>query len=318
MSTQKKQEEIVIEDITYQNLISKNAFYGYSCDTWDPRTAPFILSTKTSRQRKRKGQSNHTYLIDLGLTIKSWNRASEAIVNVAARGGTFLIVGSNPMPKTSQLKKLTNKAKKMHELWDNYADLIKRCAETVNVNYVNGNWKGGILTNFPVIRQSIERYKKLEDFISKVEDPNHDSIKIQKKELTHLKKELKKLKKQFGGLVSMEKLPDMLIVFNMNLNSTAVFEAKKLGIPVVCVGNTIANPELAEYFIPANDNSIDTLTLFLTNSCASIELGKQEYKNHVEYIQQLEQEIEAEEETPGLSISIVATDIPVTYKNKSS
>lgn len=319
----KSHKEIIVEDITYKTLVSKNAFYGHSCDIWDPRTAPFIMGTKSSREPKKRGKSNLTYLIDLNYTLKAWRRTKEAIINIASNGGTFLLVGTIPVIKST--KKITNpktkeKVEALNKSWIEYSELIKECAEIVGCNYVNTRWKGGILTNLPVIKKSINQMLNLKDFLERIESPNPKStqtIQINKKEKTKLKKDLIKLEYQFGGLASMTKLPDMVIVLNMNENKTAVFEAKKLGIPVTCVGDTIANPEYAEYFIPANDDSLDTLKLFVTNIAACIEIGKKEYLEKEQLARQILDENEDKELDDALQVSITATDIPVEYKNSN-
>lgn len=313
-----KTQEIIIEEITYQNLVSKNAFYGHSCDTWDPRTAPFIVGTKSLRQPRRKGKSNHTYLLDLSYTLKAWSRAKEAIINTASNGGTFILVGSAPTEKST--KKIENKytkekLEKVNQSWKEYCKLIKDCSEIVGCSYVNSRWKGGILTNLDVIKQSVKKMLTLQEFLEKIENPTADTIQLNKKERTKLRKDLNKLEAQFGGLASLDKLPDMVIVFNMNSNKNTVLEAKKLNIPVVCVGDTIANPDYAEYFIPANDESIETLKLFVINIAACIEMGKREYqKKLLESSPILDAEQEQEIDN-ALQVSITATDIPVTYKN---
>jgi small subunit ribosomal protein S2 len=289
------QNEITVLDIGFQSLLDAKAFYGTSCDNWNPKSAPFILCTKTNRQPKRKGRSKHTYLIDLSITLKSWNRTKQFIESTASAGGTFMFVGT-------QLEA---------------GKLIRRCAEQVEAMHVTKKWKGGTLTNLKVTLNSIKRLANLEKLIKKLDDAEAEGTTINKKELNLLKKEQIKLQEQYGGIKNLKKLPNALIVFNMLEHKTAIFEAKKLGIPVICVSDTLGNPEHSDYFIACNTSSTSALKLFIINMFSAIEIGyrKRNFKISQE---NLIKEISELEEDTNMVVSITATDIPVEYKNSKN
>lgn len=280
-------------EINLQSLINTKAFYGTSCDSWDPKTAPFILSTKVNRHPRKKGRSKYTYLIDLTLTVKAWNRSKQFIEQLSANSGNFLVVGTQ----------------------NEISPLIKHYAKQIPTYHVTRKWKGGTLTNLKVTLASIKRLENLEKIINKLENQEDPNFTINKKELGLLKKELIKLEDQYGGLRGLKELPQALIVFDMVSHKTAVYEAQKLNIPVICISNTLSNPDYAEYFIPSNTSSPATLKLFVFNIFAALEIGykKKEFKYHQ---QQLANELNNLDEDINLQVSITATDIPVTYKKK--
>jgi small subunit ribosomal protein S2 len=287
--------EIPVFEVGFQSLLDAKAFYGTSCDDWNPKSAPFILCTKTNRQPKRKGRSKHTYLIDLSITLKSWNRAKQFIENTASAGGNFMFVGTQPEA----------------------GKLIRRCAEQVEALHVTKKWKGGTLTNLKITLNSIKRLANLEKLIKKLDDAEAEGTSINKKELNLLKKEQIKLDEQYGGIRKLKKLPSALIVFNMLEHKTAIYEAKKLGIPVICVSDTLGNPELSEYFIACNTSSTSALRLFIINMFSAIETGyrKRDFKLSQE---NLIKEFDTLEEDTNMVVSITATDIPVVYKNNKN
>ena len=139
-------------------------------------------------------------------------------------------------------------------------EAIKNAATRVNMPYVSERWLGGMLTNFQTVSKRVNRLKELEtmDF-----DDVHGSG-LTKKELLLLKREKDKLERQLGGIRNMTRTPSAMFVVDINKEALAVEEAHKLGIPVVAIVDTNADPEAVEYPIPANDDAIRGIEL-LTN-----------------------------------------------------
>ena len=123
--------------------------------------------------------------------------------------------------------------------------------------YVNERWLGGMLTNYKTIRSSIRR---LEDLLKKKEDGTFS--KLTKKEGLKLQREIDKLEKAIGGVREMGGLPDALFVIDVKRESIAISEASKMGIPIVAIVDTNCSPEGVDYFIPGNDDSIRSISLF--------------------------------------------------------
>ena len=181
-------------------------------------------------------QRNQIYIINLDRTVEQLQRATEFLQDVARRGGKILFVGC---------KKQAQEA-------------IKEAAIACGQFYVNQRWLGGTLTNLTTIRKSIGRLK----FIEQIEQ-SPDYKKMGKQELAALNREAAKLRRNLEGIIDMERLPDALVVIDTLREQNAVNEARRLGIPVVAIVDTNADPEMVDYPIAGNDDAIRAIRVVL-------------------------------------------------------
>jgi small subunit ribosomal protein S2 len=124
--------------------------------------------------------------------------------------------------------------------------------------YVNHRWLGGMLTNYKTVRQSIFRLKELKKM---QQDGSFENMI--KKEALMLERELDKLEKSLGGIQDMGGLPDALFVIDVGFEHIAIQEARKLRIPVVGIVDTNNDPDGIDYMIPANDDSMRAVELYV-------------------------------------------------------
>ena len=113
-----------------------------------------------------------------------------------------------------------------------------------------------MLTNWNTIQNSIKRLKKLEDQLSK------ENLGFTKKEILKFGKEKEKLKRSLGGISDMKKTPDIIFIIDTNIESLAVAEAKKLGIPIIAVLDTNSDPTGIDFPIPGNDDARRSINLY--------------------------------------------------------
>ena len=213
--------------ITMSEMLKAGLQFGHQTRRWNPKMKQYILTER-----------NGIYIINLFKTLDLIDVAYDFIKTTVAHNGTVLFVGT---------KKHAQEA-------------IKNAATRVNMPYVSERWLGGMLTNFQTVSKRVNRLKELEtmDF-----DDVHGSG-LTKKELLLLKREKDKLERQLGGIRNMTRTPSAMFVVDINKEALAVEEAHKLGIPVVAIVDTNADPEAVEYPIPANDDAIRGIEL-LTN-----------------------------------------------------
>ena len=143
--------------------------------------------------------------------------------------------------------------------------------------YVNQRWLGGMLTNFPTMKSRVDTLKTIETTVS-----NADSKTNTKKELQVLATKAKKLKKFFGGLVGIEKLPDLVFLVDTEMEINAVNEAKKLGIPIVAIVDTNSDPSGIDVPIPGNDDALRSIQLITSYISDSIIMGRLKYNEKIE------------------------------------
>ncbi|HYR58197.1 MAG TPA: 30S ribosomal protein S2, partial [Chthoniobacteraceae bacterium] len=199
-------------------LLEAGVHFGHQTKRWNPKMKPFIFEKR-----------NAIYIIDLGKTVTQLDVATEFLRKTAERGGKVLFVGC---------KKQAQEA-------------IKEAATACRQFYVNQRWLGGTLTNLTTIRKSVGRLKYIEDL-----EKQPEYSKMGKQEISAVKREGEKLKRNLEGIRDMEKLPDVLIVIDTMREAIAVAEARRLGIPTVAIVDTNADPELVDYPIAGNDDAI--------------------------------------------------------------
>jgi small subunit ribosomal protein S2 len=189
---------------------------------------------------------NAIYIINLGVTVRQIDSATQFLSEVARRGGKILFVGC---------KKQAQEA-------------IKEAATACGQFYVNQRWLGGTLTNLQTIRKSVGRLKYIEE-IDK--DPNFS--KMGKQELAALRREGEKLRRNLEGIRDMQQLPDAIIVIDTTREAIAVAEALRLNIPTVAIVDTNADPSLVNYPIAGNDDAIRAIRIILQKLVDAIASG---------------------------------------------
>lgn len=224
--------------ISMKKLLEVGVHFGHQTKRWNPKMAPYIFTSR-----------NGIYIIDLKKSSDKIDEAYAAMMDIAAKGGKVLFVGT---------KKQAQEA-------------VQNEAERSGSFYVNSRWLGGTLTNFKTIQKRIRRLKELEKM---EEDGTFDLFT--KKEVILMKKEQAKLEKNLGGIKEMRRLPSALFVVDPKVEHNAVAEAKILGIPVFGIVDTNCDPDEVDYVIPANDDAIRAVKLIVAAMADAICEAKDE------------------------------------------
>ena len=180
------------------------------------------------------GEKNSIHIIDLTQTVNFLKNALVQVHKVISSGGKLLVV-STKKQASEQVSELANETGQY---------------------FVNYRWLGGMLTNWNTIQNSIKRLKKLNEQLSK------ENLGFTKKEILKFGKEKEKLHRSLGGIAEMKKTPDLIFIIDTNIESLAVAEAKKLGIPIVAVLDTNSDPTGIEFPIPGNDDARRSINLY--------------------------------------------------------
>ena len=222
--------------ISIKQLLEAGVHFGHQTRRWNPKMKPYIF-----------GQRNGIHIVDLQTTLKLFKEAVEFLTHMSSRGKTVLFVGTKRQAQES------------------ISEEALRCG----MYYVNNRWLGGLLTNFVTVRNSIKRYKDLEE---KRADGFYE--KLSKKEVARLERERKKLEKNLRGIRDMDRLPDALFVVDSNRESIAVQEASKLNIPIIAVVDTNGDPDYVDYVIPGNDDALRAVRLFSSTAADAVLAGR--------------------------------------------
>lgn len=209
--------------VTIRQLLDSGVHFGHQTRRWNPKVRRFILTERSG-----------IHIIDLQQSLSYIDKAYDFVKETVARGGTVLFVGT---------KKQAQEA-------------IAEQATRVGQPYVNQRWLGGLLTNFQTVHKRLNRLKELD-----LVDFDDTTRGYTKKELLIQRRERDKLEKTLGGIRNLSKTPSAIWVIDSKREHLAVNEAKKLGIPVIGILDTNADPDEIAYPIPGNDDAIRSVAL---------------------------------------------------------
>ena len=221
-----------------QDLLEAGVHFGHQTRRWNPKMRRFIFAERSG-----------IYIIDLQKTLAQIQRAQELVRNVVLRGDNVLFVCTE-----KQLKAL-----------------VQAEGQTAGCFWVTERWLGGTLTNFQTIKRQIRRLRELEQSTT---DGDFDSYT--KKEKLLFERERVKLARNLEGLKNMGRLPGALFVVDAKKERIAIQEANKLGIPVVAIVDTNADPDIITVPIPGNDDAIRSVSLITQALCDVIGEARQQ------------------------------------------
>jgi small subunit ribosomal protein S2 len=207
-----------------KELLEAGAHFGHQTRRWNPKMKRYIY-----------GARGGVHIIDLTHTGPMLDAAAKFVHDTTAAGGKVLFVGTKRQA----------------------APVIKAEAEAAGMPFVTERWLGGMLTNFRTIRSQVARLKKIETGL----ESGDYATKYNKKEQLDFTNEAAALNRIFGGIKGMDQLPAAVFVVDAPKEALAIAEARKLGIPVVGIADTNADPDLIDYPIPANDDAIKAVTV---------------------------------------------------------
>ena len=229
-----------VKSLHVQELLDAGLHFGHQTKRWNPKMKRYIHSSK-----------NGIYIIDLNKTLSQLELAKTFLKETVLRGEKVLFVGTKKQAR----------------------ELFEEAASEANQPYVIHRWLGGMLTNNKTIRSSVARMRDLQ----KMEE-NGSMSKLPKKEVSVLRRELNKLERNLTGISDMERKPGALFVVDLKREHLALAEAKRLNIPVVALVDTNADPDLVDYPIPGNDDSLRSVGFICDQLAETIKEANAEYE----------------------------------------
>ncbi len=229
----------VSQDVGVRDLLEAGLHFGHQTKRWNPKMKRYIFD-------KRNG----IHIIDLSKSLVMLKQALEFVNDVVLSGRSVLFVGTK---KQAQ-------------------QVIKTSAEGCGQHYVTNRWLGGTLTNNATIRNSIKRMKEIEEI-----EKNDGFTGMHKKEASHLRRELEKLRRNLGGIADMNSLPGAMFVVDIGREAIAVAEANKLNIPVIAIVDTNCDPDRIDYVVPGNDDAIRAIKLIASTIADTTSRAGAEY-----------------------------------------
>jgi small subunit ribosomal protein S2 len=224
-----------------RGLLESGVHFGHLSKHWNPKMKEFIF-----------GKKKKVYIIDLEKTSQKLQEARQFLKQKAKGQEKILFVATK--------KQLRN--------------MVKDLAINCGMPYVIERWVGGLLTNFSTIRRRVNKYLELLD-----KRDNGGFEKMAKKEVVKLNREIARMEKSYSGVTSLDDLPDCVYLVDPKRELACVREARKLSIPIVALIDTDADPEIIDYPIPGNDDSIKSVQYITSCLVEAINEGSEQVKD---------------------------------------
>jgi len=215
-----------MQDITLEQLLEAGCHFGHKAERWHPKASEFIWQEKDG-----------IHIIDLAKTKAGLDSAMAFVRELAAGGGTLVFVGTKRQAR----------------------GVVKEAAQKAGANYLTQRWIGGFMTNWEGVHKNIQKINKMME-----EQASGAWKKFPKHEQMKMAHYLTRLNVDYEGVLSLTDLPKALFVVDVKKEQTAVREALRLGIPVVGIVDTNADPSQIDYVIPANDDAVGSVQLIVT------------------------------------------------------
>ncbi len=224
-------------EVDIKQLLEAGVHFGHKTSRWHPKMAPYIHS---------KRQDSH--IIDLTKTVEGLEKALPFLTATAAAGKPVLFVATKKQTK----------------------DIVKQTAEALGQPYMTERWLGGTLTNVNTISAQIKKLKDLErNMATGAFEKKYNKLEVQR-----FQEEIDELNTKYSGIKDLSGKPGAVFIIDVIGDVNAIKEAKTLGIPVVALVDTNADPTLIDYVIPGNDDAIKGVSVILDYVAKAIEAGK--------------------------------------------
>ena len=226
--------------IDVHELIKAGVHFGHRTSRWNPKMAPYIF-------KKR----NLIHIIDLRQTVRGLLTAKRVAEAIAAAGHYVLFIGTKRQARP----------------------VVLREAQRCGMPCVTERWSGGLLTNYATIRRRLQRLEELEEM-----DRSGAIELYSKKMISSLRRERRKIERNLGGVRSMDRLPGLLVVVDPKREQIAIREAVKLRVPTVAWIDTDGDPQGIDIVVPANDDAIGSIEIFVRMMADAVLEGRQQAK----------------------------------------
>lgn len=226
-----------MREVTFEELLEVGAHFGHQAKRWNPKAKQYIY-----------GVRDGIHIFDLIQTKQKLEEAYKYLVDLTAQGKTVIFVGTKRQA----------------------SEIVVEEAKRAGAFFVAERWLGGIITNWEQVRKSINQLTTI-----RREKEEGKYKKYTKKENLLIDRKATKLDKFLGGLVGLAKEPDALFIVDLKNEMGAVKEARKKGIPIVAMADTNADPTLADYPIPINDDAVKSVKLVVALMADAVLEGKE-------------------------------------------
>jgi len=221
-------------------MLQAGVHFGHQVSRWHPKMEEYIFTER-----------NGVHVIDLERTREELEKVLKSVHDLAADGKQILFITTKPQAR----------------------EIVRNAAVDCGMPYLVERWIGGLITNFPEMKKLFKKYVSLKD-----QQASGELERYTKHEQVKIIKGLEKMEKNLSGIAYLEKMPDALFVPSLQCEKTAVNEANRVGVPIIGICDTNANPDKADFVIPANDDAVNSIKMMVELVAEAIKEGRAEYE----------------------------------------
>ncbi len=242
MSETKTSAAVSEQEMSLEDLLEAGVHFGHQVRRWNPQMAQYIY-----------GARQGVHVIDLGASLEGLKKAMEFAEKIGSEGKTIVFVGTK---KQAQ-------------------DIVKTEASSVGASYMTERWIGGILTNWEEVYKNIKKLRKL-----KAQKEEGEFKKLIKKEQLFIDREIEGLTRSYGGVETLDKIPDAVFVSDAHRETISMKEANRMNVPVIAICDTNSDVRLVSYPIPGNDDAIKSLKILTSKVARAYGQGKMQFEKN--------------------------------------
>ncbi|CAK8992476.1 unnamed protein product [Durusdinium trenchii] len=222
--------------VTLPELVDAGVQYGHKSNMWNPKMLKYLYA-----------DNGGTHIFDLVQTAANLNRACYYCMEAAAKGANFIFIGTKEQAR----------------------EQVKKYAEEAGVPYCDLRFVGGVISNFAVIRKSVDMMLKLKE----EKQQNAWSVLSEFKRFLNECK-LNRMEKKYAGIVNLTSYPDICIFVDEAKERLPLAEMTRIGVPTVGMVDSNNDPTYVDIPIPSNTSSTRSIELVLRKLSEAIKKGK--------------------------------------------
>lgn len=220
-----------------KDMMKAGLHFGHRTSKWNPKMEEYIYGVK-----------NNVHIFDLEKTRESLKNSLDVLEETVSKGGVVLFLGTKKQVR----------------------GIVEKYAKEAQVPYVSERWIGGMITNFVEIYKLVRKLDELE----KNAEADDYKQKYTKREIALFDEEMDNLKKNVGGIRYMKKVPDLIVIFGVRDEKTAVKESKHRGVETIGLCDSNADPDQVTHVIPANDDAIKAMEMIVKLCAEAVKSGR--------------------------------------------
>ncbi|MEP7166661.1 MAG: 30S ribosomal protein S2 [Candidatus Woesebacteria bacterium] len=222
--------------VDLEALLEAGCHFGHQARRWNPKMGQFIYT-------ERDG----VHIFDLAKTATQLEAACVELYEAGKLGKNVVFVGTKRQAQ----------------------EIVREHAIDAGAMFIVTRWPAGLITNWEQVGKSISKLNQM-----KKDREEGKFSKYTKFEQVKFDKQINKLERFFGGVSTLKRIPDMLVIADINTDLVAIKEANIKEVPVLAIADSNTDPDLVKIAVPGNDDAVGSIKILISTLAAAYKQGK--------------------------------------------